>query len=121
MKPGIARTLVLAAAALSIGSSCPAHALDPASDTQPALVFKNGYPAPSTSASLYDELDYQRAVQAYIGAVPLVNAVALDKALTAAGVSPAEPSLLVFDRPLTPKQVFMTANSAVIYAFSVFD
>jgi hypothetical protein len=85
------------------------------------LSFTDGYPSKEVSAELYDALEYQRAVQAYIWAVPLVNSVALEKALTDAGVSPSEPSLLIFDKPLTPKQVIMTANSEVIYAFTVLD
>src|SRR5215475_6546670 len=83
--------------------------------------FPVGYPSKETSAKLYDELDYQRAVQAYIWATPLVNSVALKKGLTDAGVSPTEPSLLVFDKRVGPKQIIMTANSEVIYAFSVLD
>ena len=37
------------------------------------LGFEGGYPAPETIAKLYDELDFQRAVQAYLWAVPLVS------------------------------------------------
>jgi hypothetical protein len=87
----------------------------------PGLPFVNGYPGPGTAEALFDELDYQRAVQAYIWGVPLVNGVALQRALEAAGVSLSEPSLLVFDHVLTPKQVIMTANSEVAYGMSVID
>jgi hypothetical protein len=66
-------------------------------------------------------MDYQRAVQAYIWATPLVNSVGFKKALKEAGVSPTEPSLLVFDKRVGPKQIIMTANSEVIYAFSILD
>ena len=45
-----------------------------------------------------EELDYQRALQAYLWAVPMVNAIEFWRALIDAGVSPTEPSLLVFDR-----------------------
>jgi hypothetical protein len=83
--------------------------------------FEHGYPSGEAVSALYDELDYQRAVQAYVWAVPLVNAVAFMRGLVEAGVTPGEPSLLVFDQALTPKQVVMTANSEVIYAFTVLD
>jgi hypothetical protein len=83
--------------------------------------FRGGYPTREASARLYDGLDYQRAVQAYLWATPLVNSMGFMKALVRAGVTPGEPSLLVFDQRLTPKQVIMTANAEVIYAFSVFD
>ena len=88
---------------------------------QSAAEFHAGYPSKAASQALYDEMDYQRAVQSYLWATPLVNSVALKKALVKAGVSPSEPTLLVFDKHVGPKQIIMTANSEVIYAFSVFD
>lgn len=37
------------------------------------LTFEEGYPSAKTIETLYDELDFQRAVQAYLWAVPLVG------------------------------------------------
>src|SRR5512137_1872930 len=37
------------------------------------LQFEGGYPTPESVARLYDELDFQRAVQAYLWAIPLVS------------------------------------------------
>jgi len=37
------------------------------------LGFEGGYPAEESVAKLYDELDFQRAVQVYLWAVPLVS------------------------------------------------
>jgi len=54
--------------------------------------MEGGYPSAESAVALYDELDYQRAVQAYVWAVPLVNVVALVKALVDGGVSLSEPS-----------------------------
>jgi hypothetical protein len=86
-----------------------------------AYQFEAGYPTHETSQRLYDELDYQRAVQAYVWATSLVSSIALTKALTDAGVTPDEPSLLVFDKQLTPKQVILTANDVSLYIWSVMD
>jgi hypothetical protein len=36
--------------------------------------FENGYPTDKTIAKLYDEMDFQRATQAYIWAIPIVSA-----------------------------------------------
>ena len=33
--------------------------------------FENGYPTDKTIAKLYDEMDFQRATQAYIWAIPI--------------------------------------------------
>jgi hypothetical protein len=46
----------------------------------------------------------QPCAATYIWGVPLVNGVALQRPLVANGVSLSEPSLLVFDQRLTPKQ-----------------
>jgi hypothetical protein len=35
--------------------------------------FQTGYPTDETIKKLYDELDFQRAVQAYIWAIPIVS------------------------------------------------
>ncbi len=37
------------------------------------LVFEKGYPSEETVAKLYDEMDFQRATQAYIWALPIVS------------------------------------------------
>jgi hypothetical protein len=97
-----------------------AQALAAAPSFPDTYAFRSGYPTREATVRLYDKLDYQRAVQAYLWATPLVNSTGFMKALVRAGVSPGEPSLPVFDQRLTPKQVIMTANAEVIYA-SVFD
>ena len=37
------------------------------------LTFERGYPTAETTRKLFDELDYQRAVQAYLWAYPAVS------------------------------------------------
>jgi hypothetical protein len=37
------------------------------------LTFESGYPSPETVAKLYDEMDFQRACQAYIWGIPAVG------------------------------------------------
>jgi hypothetical protein len=68
-----------------------------------------------------DELDYQRAVQAYLWAVPTVNAIEFWRALMDAGVSPIHPSLLVFDHPLAAAPADPAAGTKMIYAFTMLD
>jgi hypothetical protein len=41
------------------------------------LPLDNGYPTPTTAQKLYDELDFQRATQAYLWALPAVGFKAL--------------------------------------------
>ena len=51
------------------------------SDFLSSLEFKNGYPTNETSKKLYDEMDYQRAVQAYIWGFPLVSSASIRRGL----------------------------------------
>ena len=37
------------------------------------LEFKNGYPTEQTASTLYDEMDFQRAVQVYLWSLPFVS------------------------------------------------
>ena len=37
------------------------------------LDYESGYPTPETTQTLYDEMDFQRAVQAYLWAYPAVS------------------------------------------------
>ena len=83
--------------------------------------FTGGYPTAETSQALYDEMDYQRAVQAYIWATSLVNSVGVDRALRAVGNTPPQPAMIVIDKPLSPKQVFMTGNDVSTYGLSAID
>lgn len=70
------------------------------------LELQCGYPGKATAEKLYDEMDFQRATQAFIGALPAVGFHALDLAhlnslgakdgdvvLRSAGVSP-NPTIL---------------------------
>jgi hypothetical protein len=45
------------------------------------LSFSDGFPSDATVEKLYDNLDFQRAVQAYLLAIPAVNQAAMRKAL----------------------------------------
>jgi hypothetical protein len=37
------------------------------------LKFESGYPSEETTATLYDEMDFQRACQAYLWGIPVVG------------------------------------------------
>ena len=56
--------------------TAPSQAL-PTNDTVDSRIgpvgFEGGYPTPESVAKLHDELDFQRAVQVYLWAVPLVS------------------------------------------------
>lgn len=84
------------------------------------LELQNGYPSQETETRLYDELDFQRAVQAYIWAVPTV---ALDSLRIANerdwGVGINEVG--VVNTFTGPQVLALTGNSTTIYAASFVD
>lgn len=84
------------------------------------LTIHNGYPDQKTVDTLYDELDFQRAVQAYIWAMPTV---ALDSLRVANerdwGVGPNQVG--VVNQFTAPQVEALTGNSTTIYAASFID
>ena len=51
------------------------------------LEFESGYPTADTVGKLYDELDFQRAVQAYLWALPMASYGAMADAHKALGAN----------------------------------
>ena len=84
------------------------------------LSFENGYPSKDTAAKLYDEMDFQRATQAYLWAVPAVSnqsfRVGLPRDLGA-----ERNDIVVFDNFLDTKGLFLTGNTTTIYAVVLVD
>jgi hypothetical protein len=82
--------------------------------------LQNGYPTEESVTKLYDELDFQRAVQTYIWAMPIVALDALriankrDWGVDYNGVG-------VVDKFTSPAVVALTGNSTTIYAASFLD
>ncbi len=103
------------------GAAGFAHAAgDTAAMQGPALAFAaSHYPDGDTATRLYDELDYQRAVQAYIWGQPLVGLGAMAEGARRIGVQPME--LFVFDQLEQVNQRLQTGNDDVVYSFSYFN
>ena len=69
------KTFLLSLAVASMITMTSAYAQTPPSvETRiGTLKFDQGYPTPETSKKLFDEMDFQRAVQAYMWSYPLVS------------------------------------------------
>jgi hypothetical protein len=124
--PGYPRKRLLlvaavAAAAATVMVTNPARASDHSSTpANPGLAFEaSNYPSAQTTEKLYDELDYQRAVQAYIWGQPLVGLGAMREGARRIGIQPME--LFVFDQGEQVNQALQTGNDDVIYSFSYFN
>jgi hypothetical protein len=84
------------------------------------LTFELGFPTEETKQKVFDEIDYQRAVQAFLWAYPAVSfesiRVASEKDL-GLGLN----DLGIADKLVDPRTMFLTANDTTVYAYSNVD
>jgi hypothetical protein len=73
------------------------------------LPFNESYPTPEASAQLYDERQFQRAVQVYLWALPAMNTVAMRDGQAAAFGGGNNVLAIWKDRP-NAKTIILTAN-----------
>ncbi len=83
------------------------------------LSYEDGFPTKETVATLYDEMDFQRAVMAYQYAEPLVALNEMNVGFKQVGV--LEGDLLLMERFLDPHGVTLTGNSTTIYGMAFLD
>jgi len=83
------------------------------------LQFTSGYPTEKTVQKLYDELDFQRAVQAYLWALPMASygAMAEEKIRLGCGSS----AVVVADKSAEQQHLVLTANQDTVYMSGVLD
>jgi hypothetical protein len=83
------------------------------------LKFFDGFPDKDTVEKLYDNLDFQRAVQAYLLALPPVSQVANRREILALG--PANTTVPIFEQLMDSKSIFLTANCQTVYSWMWID
>jgi hypothetical protein len=83
------------------------------------LEYEAGYPTQATVEKLYDELDFQRAVQAYLWALPMASYGAMAEAQWALGAD--SHTVIVADKLAEPRQLALTANQDTVYMGGVLD
>ena len=117
------RSLGLALGLLAVWA--PATQAQPATNTTVnprqlgQLELVNGYPTASTAQKLYNELDLQRATQAYLWGLPAVGFKALyDAQAKTMGVRNGD---VLLYRTLKDKSGMLTPNITTLYAFSFWD
>jgi len=116
MKRFVPMTLALVLGA--VGSPCLAQSTR--FDELANAEFKENRPTPQTAATLRDELLFQRATQAYLWAMPLVNTLGMKEGsekVFGAGYN----VLPIWKKRLDAKTLVTTPNSDVIYAMSYVD
>lgn len=78
--------------------------------------FENGYPTKETQEKLFDEMDFQRATQAYIWGLPIVAFAQWQRAHE--NTFDAKSGDIVFYPDLADKYGLLTANATTPYALS---
>ncbi len=91
------------------------------SEAEDLFKFEAGYPTPDASQALYDEMDYQRAVQAYIWATPMLNSMGFRAGLARFGVTEKNYKILIFQNSILPQHLVMTANQTTPYFWALLD
>ena len=129
----LALALVLSSVAACRQTSTPPPAPDAAAEAAPAqtnapatgsrlgnLVFEQGFPTEETTQKVFDELDYQRAVQAYLWAYPAVSFESI-RIATNRDLGAELNDLVIADNYADPKGIWLTANDTTIYALANVD
>lgn len=83
------------------------------------LNFFGGFPDQATTEKLYDNLDFQRAVQAYLLALPVVNQVGNRDAILQMG--PANTTVPIWESMVDSRTTELTANNNTPYTWFWLD
>jgi len=83
------------------------------------LRFERGYPTEETKHKVFDEIDYQRAVQAYLWAYPAVSFESIRVGALNQGMDLNVVGIA--DKFADAKGLWLTANDTTIYAFTNVD
>jgi len=123
LKLGAAIWLILSSGAAAIAQ---APKMKMTTDIPPSLVtpntvetrigtlkFTDGFPDDATAAKVYDNLDFQRGLQAYLTALPAVSIEAFLKGFTEFGS--VNQTVLISEQLLDAKSLFLTANTTTPY------
>ena len=94
----------------------------PAAITMPARVetrlgtlrFTDGFPDDATVEKVFDNLDFQHAVQAFLTAMPAASLDASRKGVR--GFGPDNQTVITFESLMDSRSLFLTANTESIYA-----
>ena len=79
------------------------------------LNFFDGFPSKDTVKKVYDNLDFQRAVQAYLLGLAPVNMAGLREGLLSVG--PANITIPTFEENLNARSLFLTPNATTPYTW----
>lgn len=83
------------------------------------LTFENGMPSEDTAQRVYDNLDFQRGVTAFLDSIPLASIASLKSGLESIGASNS--ALPIVANQMDSRSLFLTANTESIYGLGWLD
>jgi len=101
------------------GSASAQHAVETTDTRIGKLEFQKGYPSEATVKKLYNEMDFQRATQAYIWALPAVSST--NMANTFKSAFNAKYGDLISLTTYEDASYGITANATTPYYFMIYD
>ena len=81
------------------------------------LKFTDGFPDDATVQKVYDNLDFQRGVQAFLTAMPAASLAAHAQGALR-GFGPDNQTVIIFESLMDSRSLFLTANTESIYAMA---
>lgn len=78
------------------------------------LNFFDGFPDNASVQKIYDNLDFQRAVQAYLIAIPALSQAAMRKGILELG--PVNTTVGILEQLMDSKSIFLTAQNTTPYS-----
>jgi hypothetical protein len=84
------------------------------------LKYELGFPTPETTQTLFDEMDFQRAVQCYLWAYPAVSFESI-RVVSKRDLGIDYLDWGIADNFVDPQSVWLTANDTTIYAYVNID
>ena len=83
------------------------------------LRFTDGFPDDATVEKVFDNLDFQHAVQAFLTSMPAASLAAIRKA--ARDFGPDNQTVTIFESLMDSRSLYLTANTESIYAMAWLD
>jgi hypothetical protein len=84
------------------------------------LKFTDGFPDDATTQKVYDNLDFTRAVSAFLDAMPGASTEAIRVGFASQGADNNQ-TVLIFESLMDSKSLFLTPNSETVYSLMWLD
>lgn len=83
------------------------------------MKFFDGFPDDTTVQKVYDNLDFQRGVQAFLTAMPAASVYRVREGLRSQGAN--NQTVLIMETLMDSKSLFLTANTETVYSLMWLD